>query len=83
MSKVLGQEIKYKERSMNELKQQLKTQNLSADKIEGIASFYDAANKSDMYYVTSDFKKLTGQDPGKIQDFLMKHKECFVTQKEE
>jgi hypothetical protein len=68
---------------VNELKAQLKSHGASEAKIDGIVSFYDAANKSKFYYVTSDFKDITGQDAGKIQDYIVKHRQVFVEAREE
>lgn len=83
MTKVLGQEIEYKECSVNELVQQLKTQNLPQEKIDGIVSFYDAVNRSQMYYVTGDYKLITREDPHKIQDFIQQHRQCFTVEREQ
>lgn len=51
--------------------------------MEGIVSFYDACNKKEMYYVTSDFDELTGRQPGKIQDYIQKHRHLFTTEARE
>jgi hypothetical protein len=82
LSRVFGEEIKYQQCPVDELKSQLKSHGASEPKIDGIVSFYDACNKSLMHYVTGDFKTLTGRDPGSIQDYLEKNKQIFTEARE-